>query len=72
MNEEKEILEKPEYFYNLWMDDVGTISLKSLTTICEELEKLNIKLSNEQENKIFDSIWKNLEELSNGDYKGHN
>ena len=54
---------------NLYLDDVGDITLKAHGIIEEELKKFNIVLSDEESDKIWDSIWTKIEELSNGNYR---
>jgi hypothetical protein len=56
----------------LWMEDVRGIALKSYQVIEEELKKFNITLTIEQSDSIYNLIWKELEKLSNGDYRSMN
>ena len=41
-------------------------------SICQILKKFEIKLTDEQEDKIHKTVWEVLEGVSNGYYKNHN
>jgi len=56
---------EPKDFY---MDEVGTIALKAHDVIEEELKKYNITLTDEQSDILWDVIWKEVEQYSNGNY----
>jgi len=57
------------YSKDLWMDDVGDITQKAHGAIEAELKKFGIILTDEQSDKIWDSIWAEIEKFSNGNYR---
>jgi len=55
-----------------WMENVSSLSVKVNDLIEKELEKFEIKLTDEQEDKIHKTVWEVLEDVSNGYYKNCN
>lgn len=62
----------PTYCKDLYMDDVGSISLAAVELIQERLKKFGITLTPEQEDWFYVPIFDNLEKFSNGDYRSCN
>lgn len=56
----------------MYMDDVGNITAKAINLINSELNQFNRTLSIEMENKVFDSIFEEVELLCNNDYMNYN
>jgi hypothetical protein len=53
----------------LYMEDVGSIALQATEVIQEELRKLKIELTPEQEDLFYVPIFNELEKLSNCNYR---
>ena len=72
---EKEKLTMPitppikDYVENLYMEDVHSAALEGLDAIAEYLKSIKIKLSEEQEEEIYDALEIALEKLGNGNYR---
>jgi hypothetical protein len=57
----------------MWMDDVGSLTTKTVNYLQEELQKeFGQKLDDQAEDRVFDAIWKELENKSNGNYRNEN
>jgi len=54
---------------DFWMEDVSSVSVEAMKLIEERLKKFNIVLTTEQEDSIFNAIWKVLEDVSNANYR---
>jgi len=61
-----------KYNKDFYMDDVGSIALKVIDLIQEELAKHNIKLDDKEEDLFYVPIFNALENFSNGEYRGYN
>ena len=55
-----------------WMNDVTGLCSDACDFIQDKLKAFDLKLTDEQEDKIFNKCQEILEELSNGDYRGYN
>ena len=55
-----------------WMEDVADICAKTCDLVQIKLNQFGLKLSDEQEDRIFNEVQKVLEEVSNGNYKSYN
>ena len=59
-----------EQLKDFWMEDVGSITGMAHDVIEKELkERFRFEMTTEESNKIWDAIWKPLEDLSNGNYR---
>ena len=52
-----------------WMEDVGGLTVKAIDTIQDGLREFDLQLTDAEEDKVFDHIWKALEDKSNGNYR---
>ena len=55
-----------------WMESVRSLAVDVDELIEKRLKEYGITLTEEQEGKIHDRVWKVLEDVSNGYYKNHN
>ena len=56
----------------LWMESVRSLAVEVDDLIEKRLKDFEIKLTEEQEDKIHNRVWEVLEEVSNGYYKNNN
>jgi len=62
-------MSKANHNREMWMEDVLRISVEASKLIENRLKEFNIVLTSEQEDKIHNTIWEVLENVSNGNYK---
>ena len=55
-----------------WQDDVGDIIADTLDYLEKRLAEFGVKLSDKNEDEIFEVMQKHIELLSNCNWKGHN
>jgi len=57
----------------MYMDDVSALSVKAVDFLQEQLGKeFGRRLSDAEEDAVFDAVWRELEKSSNGDYRNYN
>ena len=55
-----------------WMGNARSLVVEVNELIEKKLKEFEIKLTDEQEDKIHNTVWEVLEDVSNGYYKSHN